>query len=783
VAKVNIAQRVVNLILGAILGFLGWFIRLVTFIGDVTIWIIRNLVKALILLFRKTLRLDISKIKVFFRIYKFLHLPIIYRDISFKIGLLTIALMILFTWFVTKDLPSPKQLESRQVLQTTKILDRNGKQLFDVYTDQNRTVVPLSEIGDNLKHATIAIEDKDFYKHRGFDVWGIMRAATKTAGGNLQGGSTITQQLVKSVFLSPERTIDRKIKELYLAFRVEMAYPKDRILEMYLNQVPYGGTAWGVEAASEQYFGKHVHDLDLAESALLAGLPAAPSYFSPFAQDPQRAKDRQKLVLERMVQEHYITQDEANRANAEELKYTESASNIKAPHFVMYVRQLLAEKYGEAVAAQGGLKVTTSLDLDLQEQAQKIVADNIAKLKPLNVSNGAVLVTKPKTGEILVMVGSRSFFDKEIDGNVNVTIANRQPGSSIKPINYATAFEHKLITPATIILDVPTTFGVAGTKPYSPVNYDGKFHGAVTVRSALGNSFNIPAVKVLALNGVDKMIEQAQAMGITTFDDPSRYGLSLTLGGGEVKMTDMATAFGVFANGGERIDLVPILKVEDANGRGIEEFQPKSGKRVLSAQTSFLISSIISDNGARSMEFGPASELVINGKTVAAKTGTTDDKRDNWTFGYTPSYLAAAWVGNNDNSPMNPYLASGITGAAPIWHQIMTLVLKNKVNETFKVPSGVIGLEYCSSTGGAKKDGCQNSFEYFIAGTEPKKDTFTKAKVWIDKTTGQVVAPGTANAEEKEEIIVNDPYSKKDFCAFCPQVAPPPASPSPSPGQ
>lgn len=779
-AKVNITQRIVNVILGAILGFLGWFIRLVTFIGDVTIWILKTITFSLVLAFRKVLRLDLSKIKLFSKIYKFLHLPIIYRDLSFKIGLLTIALMILFTWFITKDLPSPKQLESRQVLQTTKILDRNGKLLFDVYTDQNRTVVPLTEIGDNLKHATIAVEDKDFYKHRGFDVWGIIRAATKTAGGNLQGGSTITQQLVKSVFLTPERTIDRKVKELYLAFRVEMAYPKDKILEMYLNQVPYGGTAWGIEAASEQYFGKHAHDLDLAESALLAGLPAAPSYFSPFAQNPQRAKDRQKLVLERMVAEHYISQSEADSAGAEELKYTESAANIKAPHFVMYVRELLAAKYGENVAAQGGLKVTTSLDLDLQEKAQKIVADNIAKLKPLNVSNGAALVTNPKTGEILSMVGSRSFFDKNIDGNVNVAVANRQPGSSIKPINYATAIEHKLITPATIILDVPTTFGVAGTTPYKPVNYDGKFHGAVTVRNALGNSFNIPAVKVLALNGVDKMIEQARAMGITTFEDPSRYGLSLTLGGGEVKMVDMATAFGVFANEGERVDLVPILKVEDSNGRVIEQYQPKVGKRVLSAQTSFLMSSMLSDNGARTLEFGPASELVIKGKTVAAKTGTTDDKRDNWTFGYTPSFLTAVWVGNNDNSPMNPYLASGITGAAPIFNQIMTEVLKNKVNETFKVPSGVVGMEYCSSTGGAKSEGCANRFEYFIAGTEPKKNTFTKSKVWIDKTTGQVVAPGSENAEEQEQIIVNDLYSKKDYCAFCPQIAPSP-SPTPSP--
>ena len=522
---------------------------------------------------------------------------------------------------------------------------------------------------------------------------------------------------------------------------------------------------------AEQYFGKNVGDLTLAQSALLAGLPAAPSFYSPFGQNPQRAIDRQKQVLRRMLEEHYISQEEADHAASEELHFQSTASDIKAPHFVMYVREYLAETYGEAAVAQGGFKVTTTLDLDLQEEAQKIVADNIEKIKNLRVSNGAALVTKPKTGEILAMVGSRDFFDTSIDGNVNVTVAARQPGSAIKPINYATALERHLITPATVIMDIPTTF-LTVPKPYKPVNYDGKFHGPVQARYALGNSYNIPAVKVLALNGVVEMIKMARAMGISTFVDESRYGLSLTLGGGEVKMTEAAVAFGVFANEGVRIDLTAILKVEDSRGKVLAEFKQKTGRRVLSSETSFLISSILSDNSARTAAFGPSSSLVIKGKTVAVKTGTTDDKRDNWTIGYTPKYLVATWVGNNDNTPMHPSLASGITGAAPIWNSIMTEVLADKVNEAFKVPSGVRPMEICSITGGLKNEGCSNRFEYFIAGTEPTKDTFARIKVWIDRETGKVVEPNSANAEEKEEIVISDPYEKRDFCASCPQPEP-----------
>ncbi|MBI2598773.1 penicillin-binding protein [Candidatus Curtissbacteria bacterium] len=770
----------ITLIFSAVIAFLTWFILLVSFFGDVTLWILKTFLRSLELILRR-LHIDIyRRVQAVSRIGRH---PLLYKDRSFKAGILTIAFLVFGIWFLTRDLPSPKQLEIRQIPQTTKIYDRNGKILFNVYEDQNRTIVPLWEVGDNLKKATIAVEDKDFYKHRGFDIYGIIRAVRKTVfEGNIQGGSTITQQLVKSAFLSPERTITRKAKELYLAFRVETAFNKDKILEMYLNQVPYGGTAWGVAAAAEQYFGKNLSDLDLAESALLAGLPAAPTYYSPFGQNPDKALERQKFVLRRMYEEHYITGEEMEAASSEDLQFRSDRIDIRAPHFVMYVRDYLAARYGDAPASHGGLKVTTALDLDIQDAAGAAVTKNVEAVKALNVSNGAALVTKPSTGEILAMVGSKDFFDTSIDGNVNVTIAARQPGSSIKPINYATALSKKLITPATVIVDAPTTFGVPGTKPYSPVNYDGQFHGAVQVRFALANSYNIPAVKVLAISGVSDMIKQAREMGITTFGDESRFGLSLTLGGGEVKMTEMATAFGVFANEGVRQDLVPVLKVEDPSGRILEEFKPKAGKRVLSREVSFLISSILSDNGARSAAFGTSSGLAIGGKTVAVKTGTTDDKRDNWTIGYTPSFLVATWVGNNDNRPMSQNLASGITGATPIWNQIMKFVLKDQVNEAFKVPSGVVGKEICSFTGGPKNDNCTNRFEYFLAGTEPTKDTFVRAKVWVEKETGKIVAPGSPNAEEREEFVVEDPYSKQGFCGSC---APPPSpspSPSPSPG-
>jgi len=699
-----------------------------------------------------------------------------------KILILLTAFFSIFYYFILRDLPSPTKLSSSSIPQSTQIFDRNDKLLYTIYGNKNQTFIPLNQIPKSLQKATIAIEDKDFYRHGAIDIRGIIRAAYSTlVHRELQGGSTLTQQLVKTSLLTPERTIIRKFKEVILSFATEIIYPKDRILEMYLNQVPYGGTAYGVEAASLTYFGKHTKELSLSESALIASLPEAPTAFSPYGAHPELAKERQKKVLKKMYELGYISKSELEKAINEPLNYQKISNKIKAPHFVLYVKDLLVKKYGEQVVEEGGLKVKTSLDLDVQEYAEASVAAEVATLKNYNVGNGAALVTSPATGEILAMVGSKDYFDIEEDGNVNVTLALRQPGSSIKPINYVTGLI-KGYNAATPFVDIATCFPNQGQKSYCPVNYDGKWHGVVQMRPSLGNSINISAVKMLKLNGVEAMIATASAMGITTFEDPSRYGLSLTLGGGEVTMTDMATAYGVFANNGYRIDLHPILKITNARGKTIEEYEaPKSpifGKKVIPSSASYIISHILQDNDARSMEFGTNSELRINNKTVSVKTGTTNDFRDNWTIGYTPSFLVTTWVGNNDNKPMNG-LVSGITGAAPIWHKIMSHLLEKMPDEPMQKPSDVIGKNVCSTSGlipppDGTPDRCPTRFEYFIQGTEPKMVDPGRTKVWVDKGTHDLSKKDqTDNLELKDEIVVTDPTGDR-YCLSCPHPTPEP---------
>jgi 1A family penicillin-binding protein len=696
---------------------------------------------------------------------------------------------------IFRNLPSPQRLGNYDIPLATKIYDRNGILLYDIYADQNRTPVQLAHIPKVVQQATIAIEDKDFYSHQGVNpIGGILRAAVATLTGHkLQGGSTITQQLVKSALLTSERSVIRKLKEIVLAFWVEILYPKDKILELYLNQVPYGGTAWGIETAAEKYFGKNVKDLTLAEAALLAGLPQAPTLYSPYGAHPELAVERQAEVLRRMVEEKYITAEQARKAKAEQIQLAKPA-NIRAPHFVMYIKEQLVDTYGENLVERGGLKVITSLDINLQEYIQATMAAEIEKLQNLRVGNGAAVVTKPATGEILAMVGSRDYFASP-SGSYNVTTAKRQPGSSIKPINYAIGIENRLVNPATMFLDVPSCFTSPNQPPYCPKNYDGAFHGPVQLRFALGNSFNIPAVKMLKLNTVQTMIASASGFGLTTLKDPSKYGLSLTLGGGEVRMIDMATAFGVFANGGIRKEVSGLLKVVDKNGKVLYENRDPnldkdvpsrlllSGPRTLSTETSFLISHILLDNNARSQAFGSRSALVIPNHTVSVKTGTTDDKRDNWTIGYTPQYLVAVWVGNNDNSPMHPYLVSGITGAAPIWNKIMAHVLDGKPDIWPQQPEGISGAEICNLTGrrppnpeGPDK-GCDTRFEYFIKGTIPGTSSFAKQIVPIDKNTQNIAAPGqTENIEMQEKQILTDGIST--WCVDCQHTTPtPPPAP------
>ncbi len=690
----------------------------------------------------------------------------------FFIGIVFILIAISF--YILNDLPSPTKLAKPIYPVSTQIFDRNKKLLYEIYSDKKRTPIKLSEIPDYVKQATIAIEDKNFYKHQGLDFSGITRAFYNIVfKKNIQGGSTITQQLIKTALLTPEKTVKRKIREAILAFLTEIIYTKDEILEMYLNFIPYGGTSYGIEQAARTYFDKPAKDLNLAEAVLLAGLPAAPTRFSPFGVNPKLAEERQHQVLSRMVEDNYISEEEAEKAENEPLKFTSQTTDIKAPHFVMYVKDLLVEKYGQKMVEQGGLRVITSLDLDIQEFAQQTVASEVAKLKNMNVGNGAALVTKPPTGEILAMIGSKDYFDTENDGNVNVTTSLRQPGSSIKPINYAVGLK-KGYTPATLFLDIPTCFSIPNQPLYCPHNYDGKFHGPVQMRFALGNSFNIPAVKMLALNSVQDMIDTASAMGISTWEDPSRYGLSLTLGGGEVKMVDMAVAFGVFGNQGKKIGLDPILKVYDYQGKVLEEKDlenhPPAGENVLDPQVTYLISHILLDNNARTQAFGPSSQLVIPNHAVSVKTGTTDDLRDNWTIGYTPSFLVSSWIGNNNNSPMHPYLVSGVTGAAPIWHKIMSYVLEDKPDEWPKKPDTIIGRHTCQQQEGEEDNCLGDRFEYFIKNNDAKvfNGKIEKKQIWIDRETGRPPEPGKVdNLELQEHTVASDAFVK-DYCLSCP---------------
>lgn len=635
------------------------------------------------------------------------------------------------SWFiydyVFKDLPSVLDLTQKKPLQTTRILDRNGKVLFRIYEDENRTLIPLSAVSPNLIEATIAIEDKDFYRHHGFSLVGITRALVANSQEETikQGGSTITQQLVKNRLLTPERTVQRKIKELLLSVVAEGVYNKDEILEMYLNQVPYGGSTYGAEEASWKYFNKSARDLNLAEAALLAGLPAAPSIYSPFGSNPELAFARQEEVLRRMLEDGYITREQLEEAKDTEIIFAEDKIDIEAPHFVMYVKKLLAEKYGEDVLLTSGFEVRTTLDLDLQREVEEILFLELIRLRSLNVGNGAVVVTQPETGEILAMVGSKDYFDFANDGQVNVTLRPRQPGSSIKPLTYAIALESGK-TPSTMIDDSPVVYHSVGSPPYAPQNYDGRFHGRVTLREALASSYNIPAVKTLAEIGVDTMINIAEEAGISTWKDRSRFGLSLTLGGGEVTMLDLAQMYGSFANEGNSVKINPLLEVHTSDGKTwyendcVFDRDKCFEKEVFLPETAYLISNILSDNSARSPAFGLYSVLNIPEQQVAVKTGTTNSLRDNWTIGYTSDRLVAVWVGNNDNTPMSN-VASGITGASPIWNKAMRLLLDDESPHEFEIPEGLVEIYICKTTGTLPCEQCPYvGKEIFIEGQEPK---------------------------------------------------------------
>ncbi|MDD3532089.1 MAG: transglycosylase domain-containing protein [Candidatus Shapirobacteria bacterium] len=665
------------------------------------------------------------------------------RGLSLRISpkllfcLLLLLLIVYFGWLVFKDLPQPQKLITRDIKQTTMIYDRNGNLLYKIFRHQNRTLIPLEEVPQVVKEATIAIEDGGFYQHRGISFSGIARSFWRLiAYGRVEGGSTITQQLVKNALLSSERTMMRKVKEIVLALMVEARFSKEEILQMYLNEVGYGGAAYGIEEASQYYFGRSVRSLNLSEASFLAGLPASPTTYSPFGAWPQLAKTRQNEVLTQMEKKGFISSEAAQRARNAELRLRNINQDILAPHFVMQVKQELVNTFGDRFVEEGGLRVTTTLDLATQQLSERVVREELDKLVSFEVTNGAVLVNNPKTGEILAMVGSRDYFDLENSGNFNVTTAPRQPGSTIKVVNYALALQNGY-TLASQILDAPVSFQISGQPPYRPNNYDNRFHGLMTLRTALACSYNVPAVKVLATLGVDRMVQLGRQMGIGGWTDSHQFGLSLTLGGGEVTMMELATVYGVLANGGIKIPSQTIIEIRDHKGKLIwvnpclEEVKTDSyafaiqtkvnrdscGEMAVSPQVAWLLTSVLSDNQARSPVFGANSVINIPGYQVAVKTGTTNNLRDNWTIGYSPDLLVAAWVGNNDNSPM-AQIASGVTGASPIWRRIMEALLIQEDSKEFLVPEGIVSRQICLSWDEEKQICQQSREEYFIADEE-----------------------------------------------------------------
>lgn len=599
-------------------------------------------------------------------------------------------------WLSAIELPDLNNFENRVVAESTKIYDRTGRVvLFDVHGNVRRTVIPLDQISDYVKWATIAIEDQNFYMHNGVEPKAILRAVlTNLKDGNLlsgQGGSTITQQVIKNALLTSEKKISRKVKEWVLAPRLESKMTKDEILELYLNEIPYGGTVYGVQEASRRFFGKDAKDLLLVESAYIAALPQAPTYYSPYGNNKDDLENRKNKVLNKMLSLNFITQKEYNEAFSTKVEFQKQEDyGIKAPHFVMYVRELLEKKYGADFVENGGLKVITTLDWDLEKDAEEIVKKwALTNKEKFDAENAAIITIDPNTGQILTMVGSRDYFDEEIDGNFNIATALRQPGSSIKPIIYSELF-NKGYRPETVVFDLPTEFSTtcySGGNCYSPQNYDDKFLGPISFRDALAQSRNIPAVKALYLAGIEDSLNLAKQMGFETLTTAKQYGLTLVLGGGEVRPLDMASAYSIFAADGIKRPVSSILSIEDSTGKKLEEFQLKES-RVLPEQTARLISSILSDNVARIPSYGTNSPLYFGDIDVAAKTGTTNDYRDTWIVGYTPNISVAAWAGNNDNRSILKNQTAGFV-IAPMWNEFMQKAIAKYPASNFIDPAPI----------------------------------------------------------------------------------------------
>ncbi len=682
-------------------------------------------------------------------------------------------------WLAT-DLPSLDRLTENLAVPSTKVLARDGRLLFEI-TDPagvHHTTVPLSEIPLALQQATIATEDASFYSNPGVDVVGILRALwiNVTGGEVLAGGSTITQQVARNMLLDPqeraERTLTRKLRESILAWRLSRAYSKDEILALYLNQTYYGHLAYGVEAAARTFFGKSVRDLDLAESALLAGLPQAPSLYDPllFA---EAARERQAVVLDLMARQGYISEEAARLAKGEEMQWSAAAFPIEAPHFVFYVWNLLERRYGPEVL-YSGLTVWTTLDLDLTREAQTIAERRLRQLAeregvPANATGAALVALDPRTGQILAMLGSPDYFSAENAGAVNMALAARQPGSAMKPLTYAAAFSPEYCgggtgcpwTAATMILDVRTAFVTKEGFSYVPQNYDRAYHGPVSAREALAGSLNLPAVVALDHIGLPTFLGLAGRMGLTTLTEAERYDLSLTLGGGEVRLLDLTAAFGALANGGKRMEPYAILKIETAAGEVIEQWQPAAGARVVDERVAYLIGDILADNSARAPTFGFNSVLQI-GRPAAVKTGTTTDYRDNWTLGYTPELVAGVWVGNPNNTPM--INLGGVAGAGPIWHDFMRAALKGKPETWFEEPPGMMRATVCVPSGLLPTDICPRTrTELFLAGTAPTAYDDLYRAIAIDTRTGGLAGAGTPGEYVTTQVFLVLPPEAQEW--------------------
>ena len=608
-------------------------------------------------------------------------------------GLFFAGLCIL--WVASLHIPALESLKERRVDGSTKIYDRTGEiLLYDFSPDVKRQIVPFENISQYAKDATVAIEDKNFYKHHGFEFSSFLRAVwvNLTSLSFSQGGSTITQQVVKNSILTKDKTPTRKLKELILALKLEKVLTKDEIFSLYLNEIPYGGTLYGIEEASEGFYGKSASDLTITEAAYLAALPKAPTYYSPYGSHLDELESRKNRVLEEMLNNKAITQEQYDAAIKEKVvfKQKQNTGSIKAPHFVFFVLDELVKKYGEDVVQNSGWKVVTTLDYSIQQDAATLATKyGEINQKTFNANNNAIIAIDPKTGEILAMSGSRDYFNQDIDGNFNAATGHRQPGSTFKPFVYSVLF-NKGYTDQTILFDAPIQFAsscapdnfVTDDKCYSPGNYDDKFRGPMTIRNALAQSINVPAAEALYLAGVDDSIELAQSLGIQGLTEKNTYGLSLVLGGGAVSLLDMTSAYSVFANDGVRNPYNPILWIEDGEGNVIDRPSPLP-QRVLPEQTSRLITSILSDNVARTPGYGPNSALYIS-NNVAVKTGTSNDYRDAWILGYSPNVVVGAWVGNSDNSVMEKKVAGLIV--SPLWRELMDKILPNMSEESFIPP-------------------------------------------------------------------------------------------------